>query len=125
MAKSRYCPSSNKYRFRDHSEVVQALHRAQNARYWAAVEGSATRRREVRAYRCRDCNGWHLTSQGKRTAQWDAEPVRRPNPITPRSDRAQTRGAQPAELIGSLRGAVERRPETGQASPRVVGSVAH
>jgi hypothetical protein len=124
MARSRYCPSSSKYRFRDHSEAIQALHRAQNARHWAEADGTTTRRSEVRAYRCRDCNGWHLTSQGKRTAQRDAVPMDQPPAMTSRSDRAQTRGALPAQLIGSLRGAVERRHHTGQASQRVVGSVA-
>ena len=53
------CLVTGKLRFRDKKSAVQVLHTA------AAVASlnPASRRREVRAYKCQDCRGWHLTSR--------------------------------------------------------------
>jgi len=58
------CPVGGKRRFRDETEAVEALHRAvaAPARGLANRERTTTRRRECRAYPCRVCQGWHLTS---------------------------------------------------------------
>lgn len=53
------CPSG-KLRFRDRIGAMMAL--ADCARKDAA------KRREVRAYRCPLCRGWHLTSRADRQA---------------------------------------------------------
>lgn len=58
-----YCPMSGKVRFRDHEEAVEAIKAAATQRQWHAAEGTETRRRECRTYRCEVCKGWHLTSQ--------------------------------------------------------------
>ena len=58
------CPTG-KVRFRDSREAVAALHGAARARHWASLEGSSTKRGEVRHYECHACRGWHLTSQGQ------------------------------------------------------------
>jgi len=51
-----------KVRFRDHREAVTALHHADTQRRRAQQEMLPTRRREVRAYECDACHGFHLTS---------------------------------------------------------------
>ena len=56
------CPGGGKRRFRDQTEAVEALHRAVAARRLANRERTETRRQECRAYPCRACQGWHLTS---------------------------------------------------------------
>lgn len=58
----RKCGACGKHRYRDHDEAVASLHRAANARQRAALDGAVTDRREVRAYECDSCRGWHLTS---------------------------------------------------------------
>lgn len=66
MAKGRgrgdRCPTG-KVRYRDSREAVAALHGSARARHWADLDGSFTRRQEVRHYACHACQGWHLTSQ--------------------------------------------------------------
>lgn len=57
------CGLGGKRRYRDHSEAIAALHGVANARYRAELDGVETRRREVRAYECDFCHGWHLTSK--------------------------------------------------------------
>lgn len=53
----RSCPSG-KVRYRDGIAVKFAL---------AGIDNVDLKRREQRAYRCRACKGWHLTSQARRT----------------------------------------------------------
>jgi len=62
------CPQTGKLRYRDHKEAVRALHRAANASRVEREMYGASRRAEIRAYRCDACGGhfWHLTSQVKR-----------------------------------------------------------
>lgn len=55
------CP---KIRYRDRLAALIALSNTQRGRRNSTLEA---RRREIRAYRCRRCHGWHLTSQGKKT----------------------------------------------------------
>lgn len=55
--------SCGKVRFRDRREALNVLHHAQKARYWATLDGTETRRAEVRCYTCERCSGVHLTSQ--------------------------------------------------------------
>lgn len=52
-----------KVRFRDHREAVAALHNSATSRKHAETLSLPTRRREVRAYECDACHGFHLTSQ--------------------------------------------------------------
>lgn len=68
-SRKRRCPVTGKHRFRDHLEVVSALHSASNARQAfndAGIEG-LLRRRERRGYECSFCNAWHLTSREEAT----------------------------------------------------------
>lgn len=58
MNRRRVCEATGKRRFRDHREAVRVLHTAVNARSRGEDE-----RRERRCYDCKECNGWHLTSQ--------------------------------------------------------------
>jgi hypothetical protein len=56
---------TRKARFRDHDDVVRFLHNAANARRLAAADESvvSTTHRAFRAYECRLCKGFHVTSQ--------------------------------------------------------------
>lgn len=65
--------ATGKVRFRDHDEAVQALW---NAHVLRQIEGN-TERQERRAYECRRCNGWHLTSQPNKSALVDPVSVYR------------------------------------------------
>jgi hypothetical protein len=56
------CKTTGKRRFRDHLEVTRALQKSANARSRATQDGATCHRREVRAYECEACHGWHLTS---------------------------------------------------------------
>lgn len=58
--------STGKIRFPDHTAAVAALHSAATKRNFAAQDGKTTVRREVRSYSCKECKGWHLTSQPRR-----------------------------------------------------------
>jgi len=62
MAISRACVC-NKVRYRDHKEAVRTLHHMSRLRWQAEIDGVPCRRREVRAYACALCGGFHLTSQ--------------------------------------------------------------
>jgi len=57
------CQATSKRRYRDKKEGLVALHTAQNARHWAELDGTETRRRELRVYPCLRCHGWHATSR--------------------------------------------------------------
>ena len=65
------CPTG-KIRFPDHRAAVSALHKAATERNFARQDGQATNRHEVRSYSCKECNGWHLTSQPKRDKEHSA-----------------------------------------------------
>ncbi|CAG7845125.1 hypothetical protein USB125703_01382 [Pseudoclavibacter triregionum] len=54
-----------KVRFPDHESAVEALHAAAVSRSRAVDGEAATCRREVRAYECASCRGWHLTSKAE------------------------------------------------------------
>jgi len=52
-----------KIRYRDQKEGLDALHKIQAKRSRSlAEEDNFTNRREIRAYACDYCRGWHLTS---------------------------------------------------------------
>lgn len=57
LAKDR-CGPTRKLRYRSPGAAHNALESTRLAR----VEGHNVRRRELRAYHCLLCNGWHLTS---------------------------------------------------------------
>lgn len=60
-AKLPRCPASGKVRFADSLDAERAVAQA------ILASGSGNpRRREERAYRCPDCDGWHLTSKPHR-----------------------------------------------------------
>lgn len=63
MAGPGTCPVTGKRRYRDKKESLKVLHRAETARHWAEIDGTETRRCEVRTYQCPKCHGWHTTSQ--------------------------------------------------------------
>lgn len=63
MAGPGKCQATGKRRYRDKREGVVVLRRAWTARRWAELDGTETRRREVRVYQCPKCLGWHVTSQ--------------------------------------------------------------
>lgn len=63
MPRTRVRACGNKMRFRDHDEAVEALHHAAVARRRCETDGVTTTHREVRAYECARCHGYHLTSQ--------------------------------------------------------------
>lgn len=76
------CPVTGKIRLRDSHQAAHAL---QSARRVAALElfqSERTNRREASYYKCRSCNGYHLTSEVHRDpeewrrycqARWEAE----------------------------------------------------
>ena len=57
------CHATGKRRYRDKKAGLLVLHTAQTARHWAGVDGTETRRAEVRVYPCSRCHGWHAISQ--------------------------------------------------------------
>lgn len=65
LPKHSLCSRTGKKRWPDHGSAVAVLHRAANLRSAAAALGFATRRGEVRAYRCESCSGWHTTSHSE------------------------------------------------------------
>jgi hypothetical protein len=85
------CRVTGKRRFRDHREATRALRSAVRSRRLAAELGCPCQRREIRAYQCECCLGWHLTSWGD--AHTPPVPVAtvatppHPGPIGPRADR--------------------------------------
>ncbi|MEY3696965.1 MAG: hypothetical protein RJA41_615 [Actinomycetota bacterium] len=56
------CPTG-KVRFKDHDHAVSALHKAKNRRALALENEIETPRQECRAYKCKACKGFHLTSK--------------------------------------------------------------
>lgn len=59
------CSFTNKHRFRTERAANNALRQAEDARLVASYFGAETNRQEKRAYHCKACDGWHLTSKGK------------------------------------------------------------
>ena len=49
-----------KRRFHDHEQAVDVLHQIAGKR---SRSDNSAKRRELRAYYCPRCTGWHLTSQ--------------------------------------------------------------
>lgn len=62
------CPVTGKARLGERRDAKLALERAAHVRARAALDGASTKAEVRRAYRCRYCGGWHLTSQEKRSA---------------------------------------------------------
>lgn len=74
------CEATGKTRFGELKDARQALKHATHARWAAGLDGATSTRREVRAYRCPDCRGYHLTS--KQLVDWLAASI--PQPRAPR-----------------------------------------
>jgi hypothetical protein len=64
MSQHRYpiCPISGKVRFGERKDTKLALRQADRKRSRASMDNVVSSRREIEAYRCSDCRGWHLTS---------------------------------------------------------------
>ena len=61
------CTATGKVRFGERKDVKLALRQADRNRAQALMNEVPCSRREVRAYRCSDCNGgWHLTASPER-----------------------------------------------------------
>ncbi|HEY4225971.1 MAG TPA: hypothetical protein VGM70_09170 [Pseudolysinimonas sp.] len=63
------CEQSNKRRYRDGKDARLALREAARLRSVAAIAGLQCGWVVTRAYRCEDCQGWHLTSSPARRLQ--------------------------------------------------------
>ncbi len=63
LSKTRECPITGKRRYADYEMAKDALTEAKYARHMQESENKSSRRREVRAYLCDFCLGWHLTSR--------------------------------------------------------------
>ena len=77
MSKSHHkdiCLATGKRRLRDHLEATRALRTSSNARSRAKRDGIDCRRRELRAYECESCRGWHLTSRPSPGSKNDTAP---------------------------------------------------
>lgn len=55
--------SSGKIRLRDKIEAIDILHIRSNKRQFELAVKGSTKANEARAYKCSECNGWHLTSR--------------------------------------------------------------
>jgi hypothetical protein len=64
MSHHRYpiCPISGKVRFGERKDTKLALRQADRKRSRARMDDVVCSRREIEAYHCSDCRGWHLTS---------------------------------------------------------------
>ena len=61
------CKASGKARLGERKDVRLALRQADRNRSQAVLNEAPCSRREIRAYRCSDCNGgWHLTASPER-----------------------------------------------------------
>ncbi len=60
------CGDCGKLRYRDRHQATDALNAARRQRSSDLIYSGRTTRREVRAYKCEACRGWHLTS----LAEW-------------------------------------------------------
>lgn len=69
------CPATGKTRFRTHTDAVEALHAAADARYRAEHEPATTKNANIRCYDCDACGGWHLTSRTSREEHEGAGPT--------------------------------------------------
>ena len=57
------CKATGKVRFGERKDIKLALRQADRNRSRASLDDVTCSRREIRAYRCSDCNGgWHLTA---------------------------------------------------------------
>ena len=57
------CKASGKVRFGERKDIKLALRQADRNRSQALLNDVPCSRREIRAYRCSECNGgWHLTA---------------------------------------------------------------
>ncbi|MEP7017917.1 MAG: hypothetical protein ABI899_07860 [Actinomycetota bacterium] len=57
------CKATGKVRFGERKDIKLALRQADRNRSQALLNEVPCSRREIRAYRCSDCNGgWHLTA---------------------------------------------------------------
>jgi hypothetical protein len=70
------CSASQKVRFRDKREALEAVHAAGTSRRFAEADGVVSARQERRTYHCSSCRGWHLTSR----ESWSDE-----RPVLPRT----------------------------------------
>lgn len=61
------CPTTAKIRYRDKSQAFDGLKGLKRLRQQDEYGGVPSSRREIRVYRCRDCGGWHATSQELRS----------------------------------------------------------
>ena len=69
LPKPDRCARTGKVRWPDSRAAVEVLHLAKNSADKAQADGIATRRQEVRHYKCGFCNGFHTTSQAEYRAQ--------------------------------------------------------
>ena len=69
LPKPDRCAKTGKVRWPDSRAAVEVLHLAKNSATKAQADGIATRRQEVRHYKCCFCNGFHTTSQAEYRAQ--------------------------------------------------------
>lgn len=61
------CKATGKVRFGERKDIKLALRQADRNRSQALLNEVPCSRREIRAYRCSDCNGgWHLTASPER-----------------------------------------------------------
>lgn len=76
------CPTTGKVRLRDSHQAAHALQGARRAAALELFHNNATNRREASFYKCRSCNGYHLTSETYRDPEawrrycqvrWEAE----------------------------------------------------
>lgn len=60
------CAATDKIRYKDHRMAVEFLQHYKNIAADQLEKTGTTSHHEKRTYKCKACNGWHLTS-------WEAE----------------------------------------------------
>ena len=89
------CPTSGKRRFRDRHDAGLELRRLGHQRSNLDAQDLEHGIRVVRAYRCEDCRGWHLTSKPAQARASKPEPRTFPLGLVPTRFRTTTTDAVP------------------------------
>jgi spore maturation protein CgeB len=66
-----HCGATGKVRYKDHRMATEFLHHFKNIAAESIAEKGSTTHHEKRSYKCKACQGWHLTSWEQEYAKYE------------------------------------------------------
>lgn len=66
----QHCDVADKVRYKDHRMATEYLHHLKAKAAQEIADFGFTTHNEKRSYKCKACNGWHLTSWEKEHAKY-------------------------------------------------------